>query len=223
MVKKPSARMGSVLDYRIATRLAWMHRADIAKMIPPVYPGVAKRAGRAFTRLLTAEQPRTIAHADVQLAIDEWLLSSDRQRLSRTQCAVLGVALLEYVRANPRKPRSSLSILVALRNIAPAVATLDTDSLRLIELAMTQLSLVDIDELERSELSLVQSILARCIDAPPLNRAAPDKQLKSLFRSNRYDADHSIEIVLHLMQCRKLPPSLRRSLAATVYERRERS
>ena len=74
----------------------------------------------------------------LHVAIDEWLLTTDRDRLTAEQRAVCGCALLE-VFCEYETAREAPGILTALDNIVPVVPTMTDRSINLIAKAIDEL------------------------------------------------------------------------------------
>lgn len=109
------------------TRTRELVRAMTLEEWPPIWPTgpeAVRDADRCFrTAIGVSSGARAISPLRLHIALDEWLLTQDRELLSVGQRAVCGCALLELFAAGSQISRESPDILDALINIAPAMAT----------------------------------------------------------------------------------------------------
>jgi hypothetical protein len=184
----------------------------------PAGPAAVQAAHQRFKAAIgSSSAPRSIACRDVHTALDEWLMSSDRRRLSVRQRAVCGCALLELFASCKTVTREAPDILTAILNIAPAVPTMAPTGVDVVRrVLMTLRRRRRVLHLSDDEYALI--VLASYISNTPVRRQSWNPELVDrLCATVRRDATaHDLErlrrIVAGIAQWSGLPASVRRRL-----------
>lgn len=94
--------------------------------------------------------------------LDEWLLSSDRNRLSAMQRAICGCCLLEAFLCAPEAKRDVLSITVGIENIYPALQSMPSRAIATVRRLFDDINSadkMDCDEWEAAHIRLTLAML----------------------------------------------------------------
>jgi hypothetical protein len=128
---------------------------------PPAYPPFITERGLRVLRALKSDESSTVDPDDVWSAVDEWMLSSDRDELSAEARSLCGIATLELFAAEPSCPRGSPSVNTAVTNVLfgylclpRAAQVIVTETLN----HMLRGAIVELEEYERCELALAAKI-----------------------------------------------------------------
>lgn len=130
---------------------------------PPTHPLVAAEGGNAIIKAMGGDDGEEITVFSCHSALDEWLLSNDREALSPIQRVFCACLLLEFFNQIPSAPRNVLSVRVAVMNTLPAICQLTNSGLAAIRRGVSDTlshSKLDLDEIERNELQFANAILA---------------------------------------------------------------
>lgn len=192
----------------------------------PSGPRLANQSGKRFLRAIDISQgPRPIRASDLHVALDEWLLSSDRMRLSKLQRAICGCALLELFASTSRFTREAPGITTALIHLAPVIRTMPragVGALRgLAGVLLERGTTVRLNDFERAMVSVTFQIF-RVLSA---RSAKPDMAalLESVAVIRRDGMSEDVPEVRRLsnevQRCERLGPDVKRLLVVPKRKR----
>lgn len=187
----------------------------------PGGPSCAKASGIRFLAAIgLAFDGDRASVADVHAALDEWLLSSERQRLSKDQRAICGCSVLELFSVSAHVGRTTPSLLVALANISPAVDDMSTCALvecgRILDALHDRTATVELSDFEASIVAVAGSIV-QAIDRDHDIDGRRIAEAATVIKRDADDADVRWirRIMRSVLSCKRLPHHARAVLLAT--------
>jgi hypothetical protein len=187
----------------------------------PTGPAIVQGAHRRFASAIgIAPGPRTISRSQLHGVLDEWLMSSDRRRISVRQRAICACALLELFASSPNVTREAPDIVSALQNIAPAVPLMTTTAIRAICHVLTTMhraaKMLNLSEDEQATVLLAAGVSQLLVGKNRLSVMDIESCLSAITSAA---TGHDMRRLRHLAfiasQWRELPPALRRRFKTT--------
>lgn len=155
---------------------------------------------------------------DLSVAVDEWLMTTDKADLSALQRSVLAIAGMELFVREPGNSRTAPGVISLIESMVPALEKLPRDAAITVRDAVDAMfasrEAIRLDEAEAALLNVLRLVVAGADGSDPRSLAEQAAAHVAVFNGEDYrsDRNRAFQLFRRMAECASVPPELAAAL-----------